>query len=204
MIMTAFFAVQTIEVVAQSRREVRQNQRDIQQEIDRLTREGWRPTAGSLSIREQITRSRTMINEIAEDDTPKYIWGSASGTPGETLDAARLQASQVARIDLVQNIQTIILGEIETVIGNSQLTAEEGRSVTETVGGFGSRVDVAIGRTVTVESMYRALPDGQRMVRMSIFWDRQQAVEAAKNAIRTDLRNRGMDILDRLNLDELR
>lgn len=194
-IMTAIFAVQTLEVNAQSRREVRQEARSVQEEVERLTREGWRVMPGGLSMREQVVRSREMRREVDDRRLPKWVFGTAS-TPGQTFDVARFQAAELARIDLVGQFAATIRGAIETELGAEQLT-ETGMA--QTVGVFTNEIAAALGRTVPVIELYREVP-GQRgrEVRLQIAYNELLIQERVRETVRRGMQERAGEIRERM------
>lgn len=117
----------------QERREIQQESRDaLNKKVSKaakkaaktMKKEGWLVTPGALPVDKQLNRSFTMQMEYDETLFPKYIMAEAMSI-GETYDAAKMQAIELAKLNLAEQIQTEITALIENSVANNQLSQEE-------------------------------------------------------------------------------
>ena len=129
---------------------------------------------------------------------PKYIRGEAQ-TTGENYDAAKMQASSLAKIDLAGNIQTEVAALVDIRVANKQMAAEQAASVANSVMGAKNIISQSIGRTVTVVEIYRQLPNKNKEVRLMILYNSDMAMEAAKKGIREEMSKTADKLVDQLD-----
>lgn len=172
--------------------------KDARKQAKALAKEGWMPAAGALPLERQLDRSYLMQNEFDDDLFPKYLWGEASSV-GSNYDAAKMQALELAKINLAREIQTEVAALVENSVSNSQLSAEEAASVTKSVMAAQSLIQQSIGRTVTVVEMYRTLKNKNKEVSVRIAYNSDMAKSAARKAIQDDLAKEGKELQDKLS-----
>ena len=123
-------------------------------EAKALSKEGWKAAPGALPLEKQLDRSYMMQQEYDEDMFPKYIIGEAMSI-GENYDAAKMQATELAKLNLAGQIQTEVTALIENNVANQQLSADEAASVTQSLMAAKSLISQSIGRTVPLVEVYR-------------------------------------------------
>ena len=166
-------------------------------EAKKLVKEGWKVAPGSMPIEKQLDRRWKMQVEQDEDGFPKYIMGQAA-SKGGNYDAARMQALNLAKIELAGNIATEVTALIESDVENNQMDANEAQSVTESVMGSVNTIAQSIGRTIVVSDFYRELSNKNVEVSIVLFYNGQMAKEAAKKAIKDDMMKRGDVLVNKL------
>lgn len=194
------------EVMKERREMSKMAEKEISSKVDKsvkkaakeLSKDGWRVAPGALPIEKQLERSYKMQYEFDEYGFPAYIIGEAQ-TVGGNYDAAKMQAINLAKIQLAGNIQTEVAGLIENAVGNNQLNQDEAVSTTESVMGAVNSIAQNIGRVITVVEVYRDLPKKMKEVRVVIFYNAQMAKQAAQDAIREDLKSKGQALVDKVN-----
>lgn len=172
--------------------------KSVKKAAKKLSKDGWQVAPGALPIEKQLERSYKMQYEFDEYGFPVYIIGTAQ-TVGGNYDAAKMQAINLAKIQLAGNIQTEVAGLIENAVGNNQLNQDEAVSTTESVMGAVNSIAQNIGRVITVVEVYRDLPQKMKEVRVVIFYNAQMAKQAAQDAIREDLKSKGHALVDKVN-----
>src|SRR5690606_24680071 len=111
--------------------------------------------------------------------------------------AAKLQATEAAKLDLAGQIATNVAALIENNIANSQLNTEEAASVTKTVAASKSLIAQELGRTVPLVEMYRNI--GKNMeANIRIAYSQEMAMETAKKTIRKSLEEETDILQDKL------
>lgn len=162
--------------------------RDARKEAKRLSKEGFNVAPGQLPMDKQI--EATWIKRYESDDKGNKKWFVADArSVGETHSAAKLQAYEVAKVNLAGQIGSEIAGLIETTIANSQLNSEEAASVTETVATFKSLVGSKLGRTTTFFEADRNVGKNSE-VYVTVGYSYDSAVEMAKDLIRKELNDK--------------
>lgn len=178
------------EQVKQQRKELdKKASKDARNEAKRLKKEGWKVTPGSLSLEKQVDRSMLMENEYDESGYPLYVIGQAMSI-GESYDAAKMQALELARQDAASKLQAEITALVESTLANEQLTDAQAASVAQTISASKSLITQSMGRIITVVEAYRDL-DKNKEVLVRIAYNHNMALESAKKVIRKDLEAKG-------------
>jgi hypothetical protein len=159
--------------------------REVRREARDLEREGYKVAVGAPTIERQLVDAWLKQQEIDENGYPTFIVASSSSV-GETQIAAKLQATEAAKLDLAGQIATSVAALIENNIANSQLNSEEAASVTKTVAASKSLIAQELGRTVPLVEMYRDVGKNTE-ANMRIAYSQEMAMETAKKAIRKSL-----------------
>lgn len=159
---------------------------------------GWQVNPGALPMDKQLDRAYQMQYEFEENMMPKYIMGEARSI-GETYDAAKMQALELAKQNLAAQIQTEVTALIENTVANRQLAQEEAASITESVLSSKNLISQNIGRTINVVEVYRVLPNKNKEVLVRIGYNTKMALEAARSSVREDLEKKGQDLHKKLD-----
>lgn len=167
-------------------------------EAKRLKKEGWQAAPGGLPLEKQLDRS--YLKQMEEDELgyPKFLMGEAMSI-GENYDAAKMQALELAKQNLAGQIQTEVTALIENTVANKQLAKEEAASITESVLASKNLISQKIGKTITMVEVYRTLPNKNKEVLVRLAYNMGMAKEAARQAIRDDLEQKGKDMHEQLD-----
>ncbi|MBR4887303.1 MAG: hypothetical protein IKU16_08535 [Muribaculaceae bacterium] len=172
--------------------------KDARKEAKKFKKEGWQTTPGTLTLEKQLDRSMMMQMDVDQSGYPLYIMGEAMSI-GETYDAAKMQALELAKQNLAGQIQTEITALVENTVANKQLAEEEAASIAETVLASKNLISQSIGRVIPVVELYRDLPNKNKEVLVRIAYNHNMAMEAAKKIIRKDLEEKGNKLHDQLD-----
>lgn len=179
--------------MAQSEKEIKKDIKnkaikDARKEAKKLKKEGFKVAPGQLPMDKQI--EATWIKRYETDDKGNKKWFVADARAvGETHSAAKLQAYEVAKVNLAGQIGTEVAGLIETNIANAQLNAEEAASITETVATFKSLVGSKMGRTLTLFEADKSIGKNTEVfVTMAYSYD--EAVKMAKDIIKEEMKGK--------------
>lgn len=162
-------------------------------EAKNLQKEGWQTAPGALPIEKQLDRSYLMQMEYDDDMFPKYLMGEAMSI-GENYDAAKMQATELAKVNLAGQIQTEVTALIDNTVANKQLHPDEAASIVESVMANKNIISQSIGRTITVMEVYRTKSNKNKEVLVRIAYNSEMAKAAAKKAIREDLEKKGNEL----------
>ncbi len=168
-------------------------------EAKRLKKEGWVVSPGALPLEKQLERSYLMQYEYDENNMPKYLMAEAMSI-GETYDAAKLQALELAKQNLAGQIQTEVTMLIENEVSNSQLAREEAASIVESVSASKNLISQSLGRVLPVVEVYR-IKNGtkNKEVLVRLAYNVDQAKMAAKKAVKEDLQKKGNKLHEQLD-----
>ena len=154
---------------------------------------------GALPLEKQLEKSWTMQYETDAKGNPKYFVASGNSV-AESQTAAKLQATETAKLNLAGQISTNIAALVENSIANQQLSADEAASVTKTVAASKNMIAQELGRVITTVEMYKKIGTN---IESDIFlaYSYEMALETGKKVIRKQLEEQ-TDILHE-KLDKL-
>ena len=173
-------------VMKQSKKQLKKRStKTARQEAKQLKKEGWKNTPGTLPIDKQLDNSYAMLQEYDSNFESKYLMGQAISS-GRSYDAARMQALELAKIELASLIETTISSETENAIMNKQLSAEEAVSIVEMVQKTKSQFTQRLGRFIMVLELYRDTNKGKEVL-VRIAYDSNKSKKEAIETIRKQL-----------------
>ena len=167
-------------------------------EAKRMAKEGWKAIPGSLPLEKQLDKAYQMDYQTDEYGLPMFVYGRAISTGGN-FDAAKMQAIELAKLDLAGNIQTEVAALVDNTIGNKQMDQGEAESVTKSIAGGKNYISQSIGRVIPVIEVYRDMENGNKEVSVRIAYNMNMAKAAAKNAIKKDMEERGDSLINQLD-----
>lgn len=174
--------------------------KQAKKEAKAFEKDGWEITPGALPLQVQFLNAYEMQTEKDDLGYPKFIIGEAMSI-GENYDAAKMQALELAKLNLAGAIETELVTLVDNSVSNKQLSSEEAASIIETVTANKNLISQNIGRIVTIAECYRTLKNKNKEVYVRIAYNAEMAKEAAKKAIRKDLEQKGEELQQKL--DEL-
>lgn len=167
-------------------------------EAKKLSKEGWQTAPGALPLDKQLDRAYTMQYEFDKEGYPNYFYGEAMSI-GQNYDGAKMQALELAKLNLAGSIQEEVTALIENSVANEQLAPEEANTVTKSVEAAKSLISQKIGRTVTIVEAYRTLSNKNKEVMVRIAYNSAMAKAAAKAAMRESLEKESRDLQKKLD-----
>ena len=167
-------------------------------EVKELAKAGWLVSPGALPLEKMLQRSYEMQLQYDDMGFPKYIMATAQSI-AENYDAAKTAATSLAITNLAGQIQTEVSALIENTVANSQLSAEQAASISETVMSSKNLISQSIGRTIAIVECYRILKNKNREVMVRIAYNGEMAKEAAKKAVREELVKKGENLHEQLD-----
>ncbi|MBL7105862.1 MAG: hypothetical protein ISS18_16175 [Bacteroidales bacterium] len=180
-------------VAQQTKKEKKDLKKELKAKADKQARkdakkykkDGYYVAPGALPMEKQLENAWLKQLETDEHDYPKYIVATGNSV-GETQTAAKLQATETAKLELAGTITTDVAALIETNIANQQLNNEEAASVTKTVAAAKNIIAQELGRIIPMVEMYKKIGKNvEANVRLA--YDSKTAKEAAKKVIRKQL-----------------
>jgi hypothetical protein len=170
----------------QARKEIgKRAAKEARVEARRFRRQGWFVAPGALPMDKQIEKAWELQYLNDENGYPLYIVATGNSV-AETQSAAKLQATELAKLELAGLVQTNVIALIENSVANNQLNNEEAASVTKTVAASKNVIAQEIGRVLVLVELYRKINlNTEATVRVG--YNSKLAVEAAKKVIRRQL-----------------
>ncbi len=154
-------------------------------EARQFSRQGWYVAPGALPMDKQIEKAWELQYKLDDEGYPLYIV-STGNSVAETQSAAKLQATELAKLELAGMVQTNVAALIENSIANNQLNNEEAASVTKTVAASKNVIAQEIGRVIFLFEIYRKI-DKNVESSVRVGYNNELAKEAAKTVIRKQL-----------------
>ena len=154
-------------------------------EAKRLKKEGWTIAPGALPLDKQLDRAYMLELELGADMLPKYVMGEAMSI-GENYDAAKIQALELAKQNLVVKIESEISAMVQTTVANQQISADDAASITKTIVESKNNIVKRIGRVLTAVEAYRTLPNGNKEVLVRVAYSMETALQVVKETIREE------------------
>ena len=170
--------------------------REVKKQAKDYEKDGYYQAVGGMSIERQLTNAWMKEIETDENGYPKYIVATGSSV-GETQIAAKLQATEAAKLDLAGTIATNVAALIENNIANSQLNTEEAASVTKTVAASKNMIAQELGMVIPLVEMYKDISKN-REANVRIAYNSEMAMEMAKRVVRKSLEEETEILQDKL------
>ena len=159
--------------------------KQARKEARRFRKKGWYVAPGALPMDKQIEKSWELQYKLDENGYPLYIVATGNSV-AETQSAAKLQATELAKLELAGMVQTNVAALIENSIANNQLNNEEAASVTKTVAASKNIIAQEIGRVIFLFEIMRKI-DKNVEASVRVGYNNDLAQEVAKKAIRKKL-----------------
>jgi hypothetical protein len=156
-------------------------------------KQGWEVAPGAIPMERQLDRSYLMEFDTDIDMVSKYAFGEAIST-GQFYDAAKLQASELAKSDLVGKISSEITRLVETQVKTKQLPEDQAQSVAAATEKSKSLVIQRLGAITPVLELHRKLKNGNVEVMIRYAYNRERAVNNAMKDIDEGLKGQGIEV----------
>jgi len=182
-------------VMAQSKKELQKEvskkaMKEARAEAKKLEKQGFKVNPGQPPLAKQVEASWLMGAEEDGKGEKKYFIADASSV-GESQSAAKLQAYEMAKINLIGQIASEVAGRIKNNVGNQQLSMEDAASITQTMAEFQSKYSQKLGRTKTALEIFRIVDKKKVEVRVLLAYNTDEAMKLAKDLIREELKKVG-------------
>ena len=180
-----------------SKSEIKAQKKALQQEIAGYQAQGWTVAPGNLSMAEQITRSKSFITAMDENNEAKYVIAEAT-TTAETHKAAMQSAQSAVKLAAANTIHGEIMSLTETSLANSEEAALQAVSVDEFVTAAKELVAASLPRGILLISMYREVGNNVQL-RLMYAYDYAKVLDSAKAATRQTLQDKIDKLHNKLN-----
>ncbi len=167
-------------------------------EAKKKTKEGYFVAPGALPMEKQLEKA--FVKQNMEDDNgyPTYIVASGNSVAG-TQTAAKIQATETAKLTLAGTISTNVAALIENNIANEQLTREEAATITKTVAASKNIIAQELGRVIPLVELYKNIGADNIQCDVQVAYDSKTAMDMAKNVIRKQLSGEAEELQKKLD-----
>ena len=172
--------------------------KSARKESKRFRKAGWYVAPGALPMDKQVEKSWERQYEEDENGYPLYLVGTGNSV-AESQSAAKLQAMELAKLELAGVVQTNIIAIIENSVANNQLSRDDAASVTKTVAASKNIIAQEIGRIVTFFEIYREVGDANIEASVRIGYNTEIAYDTAKKTIKEELEDRTEELHKKLD-----
>lgn len=148
-------------------------------------REGWKSM--SLPIEKQLENTWNTLTFKDDEGYPKFV-DVTSEARGTNFAAAQMQAENVAKVRIANNIAASVASLVDVALANNETTPELTSSVSKAVENSKIIVSQKLGRVYTGTTVYRQDRKGYE-VRVIVLYDQRQAMKIAHQVIMDELKN---------------
>ena len=171
--------------------------KSARKEAKKFTKDGFYVAPGALPLDKQLESAWLKQYAVDETGLPVYIVETGNSV-AETQTAAKIQATETAKLNIAGNITTQIAALIENNIANQQLNNEEATSVTKTIAASKNMIAQELGRTLMLVEIYKKIGKNVECdIRLA--YDYKNAKEIAKKVMRQELEKQTNILQDKLD-----
>lgn len=200
-ILMMIFVLFSLTVMAQKKDQIKEIKKkavkEARKEAKNFKKQGYFVSPGSLPMEKQLENSWVRQYEVDQKGFPLYIVASGNSV-ANAQTAAKLQATETAKLELAGTISTNVTAIIENSIANQQLSADDAASITKTVAGSKNIIAQELGRVITLFEIYKKIGSNiESNVRMA--YNTEMALEIGKKVIRKKLEEETTIIHEKLD-----
>lgn len=160
--------------------------KEAKKEAKRLQKEGWIPAPGGLPIERQLDRSYFMQYELNDEMQAKYAFGNAQST-GQFFDAAKLQASEMAKSDLVGKLTIEVTTLLSSQLKNINNAEGQTKSAQAAEAKSKSLISQRLSGITPILELQRTLKDGRVEVMVQYAYDKSKVTAPVMKEISEEL-----------------
>lgn len=176
--------------------------KNARKESKRMKKQGYVVFPGSIPLDRQLEYSWRKQIEEDERGLLKYIFADGNGV-GKTQTAAEMQAMEAAKLQLAGQISNEVNQIIEGKIANDQIDRETGNSLTKFVAGSKNYIIQNLSYVKPAMKVYREVGKQDLEVAVKLFYNIEEAMIAAEQAleakIRADLEDEADELIEELD-----
>ena len=128
--------------------------KDVKKESKKYEKENWRPFVGSMPISQQLNNTFNKESDVDDKGIPQWIFAEGV-SKGQTIAATDMQATELAKNNLVGLMASNIREVVETELSNNQISKDEAVSWTKTVSAVTNKVSKKLGQVFVPFKIYR-------------------------------------------------
>ena len=167
-------------------------------EAKRYKKDGFYVPPGALPMDIQLENAWKKQIMADEDGYPEYIVATGNSV-AESQTAAKIQATETAKLELAGTIATNVAALIESNIANQQINLEDAASVTKTVAAAKNIIAQELGRVIPLFEVYKKIGKTNIESDVRLAYHSKTAYDMAKKVIRKSLEEQTNIMQDKLD-----
>lgn len=204
---SVLYAVNPLEMQLRKKQEVaRANSEALNQKASKAARneakemkkDGWMVAPGALPIEKQLDKCYLLQYQTDAEGYPEYLMAEGMSV-GATYDAAKMQATELAKQHLAGQIQSDVASLIENTLINDDLGGFDAESVSKSVAASKNFIKGSLGRVLIVTEVYRMVGNGRREVLVRVAYTQKQIDQIARRTLKKSLEESGADAHGKLD-----
>ncbi len=164
----------------------KKSMKKARKEAKKYKKDGFYVPPGALPMDIQLENAWKKQIMTDEDGYPEYIVATGNSV-AESQTAAKIQATETAKLELAGTITTNVAALIESNIANQQLNLEDAASVTKTVAAAKSIIAQELGRVIPLFEVYKKIGKTNIESDIRLAYHSKTAYDVAKKVIRKSL-----------------
>ena len=172
-----------------------QKQQDLlTRKVEELEKDGWIVLPGALSLEKQVDRAFEFENARDANNSPVYVIGDGHAT-AENIAAAKVEATELARMDLAVRIRTEVEATIDSLVTNKTLSQDQAAVIySALLVESGHRRNNKLSRFPVICSFHRTLQDGRKEAWIRMAVKMSQIKQTAMEYVKDEMRSMGIEI----------
>ena len=164
----------------------KKSMKKARKEAKKYKKNGFYVPPGALPMDIQLENAWKKQMLIDDEGFPKFIVATGNSV-AESQTAAKIQATETAKLELAGTIATNVAALIENNIANQQLNLEDAVSVTKTVAASKNIIAQELGRVLPLFEVYKRIGKENIECDIRLAYDSKTAYDVAKKVIRKSL-----------------
>lgn len=175
-------------------KEQQKQQAMLKHKVKELEKDGWTALPGNLSLEKQVARAFEFENERDVKNSPIYLIGNGRAT-NENFAAAKVEATELARMDLAVRIRTEVEATIDSLVTNKTLSQDQAAVIySALLVESGHRRNNKLSRFPVICSFHRTLQDGRKEAWIRMAVKMSQIKQTAMEYVKDEMRSMGIEI----------
>ena len=168
-------------------------------EAKALGKDGWFVAPGNLPMEKQLEKTYQKSLEEDENGYPAFLVASGNALAG-TQSAAKLQATELAKLEIANLLSSQIAATIDQQIANNQINTEEAATLQKMVAVAKNVVSQKMGRVIGLVEIYRKNEKTKNIeCNVRIAYSQAMAKDMALTAMKDSLQDEANIAADKLD-----
>lgn len=167
--------------------------RDVKKETRKYKDEKWMVLPGNPPIEQQLNNAFNKQMETDDEGFPRWIISNGASV-AQTQAAAQMQATELAKNNLIGLIETQMKSVVEIDLSNNQLNAQEAVTVSKTIQVATNKVSKKLGMVQPLFQIYRPVNSNNTEVQILISYSYELARKMILEEMKLELQLETEDV----------
>lgn len=163
--------------------------RAAEKEAKELKKDGFDTAPGAPPLEFVLQDAWEKAYEKTEDGETKYLTADGTAIAGNSTGASA-QAIEMARVQLAGNIGSKVASLVSSNVANTELSDQEAETITEFVQSSKNIIAQKLGHVDPAFKISRRLKNGNVETKVRLFYDTEQSLKIARQAIKENLKDK--------------